>query len=162
MGLKALYHEQMEELRRGRPFVTSTGFTVYLLPAAAQEWRRHDVRQSKAVWKYRDMEWFDWPEEVLDQRDLAEFVTGVIDWDVAVAGEPCTIENRTRAAKELPPLLQEVVAEIRRRRTQNRAEVAALGKGSAGSSPSGSSTETTSAPTDTPSSAMAETPASST
>lgn len=154
MGLQELYQTQMEELKTGVPFTTSVGLVVFLLAPAAAEWKRHDVRQAKRVWQYRDLEWFDWPEDVVDEREVAEFVTGVIDWDVARAGAPCTREVREQAARDLPPFRLEVVQEIRRRRGAHLAGVRDLGKGSAPSSPSSSSTpiEPTS---DAPSSAEA-------
>lgn len=162
MGLQELYQTQMDELSRGVPFVTSAGLRVQLLPPAAPEWRRHDVRQAKAVWKYRELEWFDYPEDVLDDRDVAEFVTGVIDWDTDAAGVPCTRESREQAARTYPPLRLEVVREIRRRRSEHTEQVAALGKGSAASSPSASSTQTTPRSDATSSGAASPSPATST
>lgn len=142
MGLQDLYQAQMDELTRGVPFVTSVGLRVMLLAPAADEWRRHGVREAKRVYPYRDVEWFDWPESVLDERDVFEFVTGVVDWDAAVAGIPCTREAREQAARQYPPFRHEVLLEIRRRRGDYAQAVVALGKGSAPSSPSSSSTPT--------------------
>jgi len=142
-NLYELYQPDIEAAARGVPFTTSRGITLWLLPDWAAEWDRCAVDRAILVKDYLALDWWEMPSDLRDRVTVREFETAVVAWDATDAEGtpmPCTVDAKRQVARDIRPLLLEVMAEVRRRREERRGAIVALGKDFAPSSAPSSNT----------------------